>query len=160
MSRLGQPKVVHGESYPYPTKEYRTRKGIQNRCRKSSKDHIRYFDRGITVCQRWVESYSNFLEDMGRCPDVRLQIERVDNNRGYEPGNCIWATVKVNGNNKRNNRFYVYNGIQYNIRELAAEIRCNTASIWFYVNHGKSVEWIADHFRNRNINRELKAAYA
>jgi len=51
-----------------------------------------YGGRGITVCARWRNSYSNFLADMGRKPSRRHQIDRIDNDRPYEPGNCQWIT--------------------------------------------------------------------
>lgn len=160
MSRRGQPKVVHGESFPKPTKEYATWKGIQNRCRPNSKDRERYFDRGIRVCDRWLEGYENFLADMGRAPSSKHSIERRDNSGNYEPGNCIWATVKAQGNNKRNNHFYFLDGQKFNIRELAAYLQCNTASIWQHLKNGKSLEWIAEHFKSRIEAGKVGKKYA
>lgn len=150
MSRQGQPKVVHGESFPTYTKEYRTWKGIKNRCQQTNKDHEKYFDRGIRVCESWSTNYQTFLNDMGRAPASTAQIDRVNNNGNYEPGNCRWSTAKENGNNKRNNRFYIIDGKQYNIREAAALLQCNTASIWLHMQkHGRSIEWVVNHFRSR-----------
>lgn len=59
-----------------------------------------YGGRGITVCERWL-AFDRFLADMGRRPSPAHTIERVNNDRGYSPDNCIWATRDVQAKNKR-----------------------------------------------------------
>jgi hypothetical protein len=58
-----------------------------------------YGGRGVTVCSRW-DDFANFLEDMGERPD-NTEIDRIDTDGNYEPGNCRWVAHKVNSQNRR-----------------------------------------------------------
>lgn len=69
-----------------------------------------YGGRGVKVCDRWLNSFENFLVDMGERPQG-TSIERRDNNGNYEPDNCYWATSKQQGRNKRTNLLLTFHGI-------------------------------------------------
>lgn len=82
------------------TKTYRCWANMLNRCRNSNSDRWLYYGgRGISVCARW-HIFENFLSDMGAAPPG-LTIERKDNDKGYEPGNCVWATYSEQNKNRR-----------------------------------------------------------
>ncbi len=81
------------------TTRFAWRNMIQRCTNPNHKKYINYGARGITVCERW-KIFENFLADMGERPG-NLQIDRIDNNKGYSPENCRWTTSKVNNNNKR-----------------------------------------------------------
>ncbi len=85
-----------------------------NRCTNPlSKDYHCYGGRGITVCKRWSgnDGRKNFLLDMGRRPSSAYSLERKNNNKGYSPSNCVWATRDVQVRNRRTNIFYEIAGI-------------------------------------------------
>lgn len=87
---------THGMSN---TATFRIWAGILRRCFNNNfKFFHRYGGRGITICDRWLK-FENFLEDMGVRPAM-LQIDRIDNDGNYEPGNCRWVTSAVNNSNR------------------------------------------------------------
>jgi hypothetical protein len=85
------------------TKTYGVWESIKKRCldtkNRSYKD---YGGRGITICDEWKDNFLSFLKDMGEAPE-KCVIDRIDNEKSYEPGNCRWITQKENCRNKRNN---------------------------------------------------------
>jgi len=88
----------------YGTKEYRAWHNIKRRCYdKNSRQFKWYGARGISVCDRWLESFLNFLSDVGMAPSEKHSIARIDNNGNYEPSNVKLSTSKEQNNNRRNN---------------------------------------------------------
>ncbi len=79
------------------------------RCRGDKvSDHQYYLLRGIGVCERWLDPV-NFAHDMGERPKG-FSIDRINNDKGYSPDNCRWASPKEQGRNKRNNHTILVNG--------------------------------------------------
>lgn len=82
--------------------EYIAYMNMIQRCMNKNLPIYKYYGaRGITVCERWLESFGNFLDDMGVKPDPSLSLDRVDNNGNYEPSNCRWTDRTTQNRNRR-----------------------------------------------------------
>lgn len=104
----------------YGTSEYSTYRNMLTRCyNNKSKSYKHYGGRGIKVCRRWRNSFENFYADMGDKPGAGYSIERIDNNKGYSPDNCKWATKKEQAQNKRSVVKISVNGETHTIPEWA-----------------------------------------
>lgn len=108
----------------HPNIEGRTIKSMRDafnmtkqRCyNKACKDYKHYGGRDIKICDRWLESFDNFLTDMGVRPKG-MTLERVDNDGDYCPDNCIWATRAAQGQNTRQSRLITYKGGTHTVAE-------------------------------------------
>jgi hypothetical protein len=86
-----------------------------------------YKNRGISVCDRWragedgLSGFSCFLADVGERPSLRHTLERVDNDKGYFPGNCEWATMKAQGRNRITTHLFLHDGKEKTLDELASD---------------------------------------
>jgi hypothetical protein len=96
--------TTHGMRY---TPEYGTWGRIKHRCFvENHPDYKDYGGRGITVCDEWKDSFEAFFEHVGLKPFPKAQLDRIDNNGNYEPGNVRWTTSKINNNNRRTSAKY------------------------------------------------------
>ena len=84
------------------TPTYKSYNSMISRCRdEGNASFPDYGGRGIKVCNRWVESFEDFLEDMGERPGLEYQIDRRDPDGNYEPSNCRWITRAENNARRR-----------------------------------------------------------
>jgi hypothetical protein len=98
---------IHGDANK--TDEYVIWVAMNGRCyNENNTAYKSYGARGITVCDRWKDSYENFISDMGRRPTPKHSIDRIENDKGYSPDNCRWATQKEQCRNQRSNRAVVH----------------------------------------------------
>lgn len=112
------------------TPEYHNWAAMKSRCYCPS--NIKYADyggRGITVCDRWKDSFENFLADMGMRPEPNSEIDRKDTNGNYEPNNCQWATRREQNNNRRNTAFVTMNGATMSLADWCRKLGRNYNSV-------------------------------
>ena len=100
----------------------------------------RYGARGIRVCPRWRVSFGVFLTDMGEMPFPDAQIDRIDNARGYEPGNCRWVTRTQNMNNRTDNRYIEHDGEKLTLADWGRRTGIAPATIAQRIKKGWSVD--------------------
>jgi len=105
MGEAGKNLRTHGASR---TPTWHSWIAMRVRCSPRSKMRAYYFDRGITVCERW-KHFSNFRADMGERPPGTT-LDRINVNGNYEPWNCRWATPCEQRRNRRDTKLYTYAG--------------------------------------------------
>ena len=124
LPRRKLPRQVDGK--PCPT--YVSWVGMKHRCRcPTASNYYIYGQRGITYCSEW-EDYEKFLADMGERP-AGTSLDRIDHNKGYEPGNCRWADATTQANNRRCNQYVDFCGFYVSVVKLARAYGVNVATI-------------------------------
>lgn len=110
------------------TRAYGIWSGMLARCGiESATGFARYGGAGVLVCERW-HTFSNFLADMGE-PPVGMSIDRMENERGYEPGNCCWATRQTQNENRRSVRVIEFAGQSMNVTKWAAHLGISKSTL-------------------------------
>ena len=100
--RNGDPSLKNEQHGLSESLEYKSWAKIKQRClNPNDKRYESYGARGITVCERWKNSFLSFLEDMGPRPSKEHSIDRINVNGNYEPSNCRWADIITQNRNKR-----------------------------------------------------------
>lgn len=131
--------------------------GIKDRC-FDSRHHAfhRYGGRGVTMCERWRQSFDDFCADVGPRP-ARMTIDRIDNERGYEPGNVRWATYTEQNRNRSDTRLLTAFGRTQCVAEWATELGISRAAIAGRLRRGWPVEK-ALGLRRTQMHRRFSSA--
>ncbi|MBW2003019.1 MAG: hypothetical protein JRI72_00180 [Deltaproteobacteria bacterium] len=114
--KVGKSNTTHNMK---KTRQYNTWSHMKSRCTNlKNKNYSKYGGRGITISKKWL-TFEGFWDDMKKGYNDNLTLERIDNNKGYCKENCKWATMKIQQNNKRNNRKITYKGQTRGVYEWA-----------------------------------------
>lgn len=143
--------ITHGETRnKIQTPEYRAYSKMIQRCyNPSNKRYKNYGGRGIKICNRWLKSFSNFLDDMGRRPINCTSIDRVNVNNNYGPSNCRWATGLMQASNKTTTKRIIVNGVETYQSSLAKELNVSDHAIEYHLKKGKSADQIVTYFKSK-----------
>lgn len=129
-------RTTHGMSRTHINSVWRS---MLDRCQNPNNVAYRnYGGRGIAVCERWKE-FKNFFADMGDRPKG-YQIDRINNDGNYEPGNCRWATPRQQQNNKRGTRILEFNGKSQSIGDWSLETGIKWQTLRGRLRNGWSIE--------------------
>lgn len=144
--RYGDPnhrEIVRHNIRVKGTSEHTIWAAIKNRCNNPNEPAYKdYGARGIVICDRWlgIDGFDNFLQDMGKRP-LGMTIERINNDRGYQPDNCKWATMKEQCNNRRSSKYYTITGVTKTLAQWADDSPVKYRTIWQRINGlGWSIE--------------------
>jgi hypothetical protein len=134
--------------------EYITWMAIKERCYNQNSPRYKYYGaRGITVCDRWLESFANFLADIGPRP-FGLSIDRIDNSKGYSPENCRWATPVQQARNKRNSILISHGGESMHVNDWAEKVSIPANILVARLRRGWSVDRVLSQ-KPRDYPRQL-----
>lgn len=148
LAERNRQNATHGMTI---SRSYYSWMAMKKRCyREEDISYHNYGGRGIYVCDRWKNSFENFLEDMGIRPDGR-ELDRIDVNGGYSKENCRWATKKENSSNKRNSFFITHESITKTLAQWAKEKNMYPSTLQRRILSG----WPIEHCLNKP-SRETK----
>ena len=121
--------------------EYTAWHAMKNRCHNSNVREFKYYGaRVIAVCQRWRDSFSDFYADMGPRPSLNHSIDRLDNERGYEPDNCEWRDTFQQSRNRRTTRLLTAFGKTQCVVDWANEYGLSLSCLFARLRKGVPLE--------------------
>lgn len=134
------------------TPEHRCWFLMRSRCYNKNLAHYKnYGAKGIVVCDRWLESFQNFFDDMGKKPSPKHSIERLDSRGNYCPENCVWADRITQNNNTSRNHWLLVNGERKTIAQWARARGISKNTIMKRLRSG----WAQEKAVNEPVNKAL-----
>lgn len=144
--KVQQNHIKHNQT---KTETYKSWLAMKSRCYNVNNPRYNcYGDRNIKVCDRWLHSFENFLEDMGERPKGS-SLDRIDVNGDYTPNNCRWATSFQQGNNRRNTKYLDFDGERKSLSEWSKLLGIKRNTLYSRLSSGWSIE--------KTLNTPVKA---
>lgn len=130
-------RLLHTSHGLHDTKAYNSWTNIKARTTNPKcKEYKWYGARGIVMCDAWMNSFETFYEHVGDPPDPTYSIDRIDNEKGYEPGNVRWASAKAQNNNRRSNVLIAAHGRSLTASQWSDEIGIKRSTISARIRNG------------------------
>lgn len=115
------------------TKEYRAWKAMKARCYSKSNSYMNYQKNNIIVCERWLNSFENFLKDMGTCPE-NYSLDRINNEGNYGPSNCRWVTQQIQCSNRGEfNKIFTFNNETHTLKEWSKILNIKYTTLYLRI---------------------------
>lgn len=138
IERIGNLRRSHGRS---KSAEYRNWMSMKARCYNNKvASYQDYGARGIRVCDRWLDSFEAFLEDMGMRPTPDHTVDRIDVDGDYEPKNCRWLAKPEQARNSRSNRKITIGGVTMTASEWARRVGLKPSTVLARLRKGRGAD--------------------
>lgn len=145
-------QTTHGLRY---SQEYKSWAHAKKRCyNEKTASYKHYGGRGIKMCDRWLNSFENFYEDMGPKPSSEHSLDRYPNNEtgNYEPGNCRWGTDEQQYRNRRSNRWFECNGMKMVLNDWAVYFGVSFATLHGHLKT-KTIDHMFEYYKRKKIEK-------
>lgn len=134
-------KRLYQQHGMYGTQIYRAWQNIKNRCyKKNGIDYKNYGARGITMDEAWFSSFSAFYLGVKDGYEEGKSIDRINNEKGYVPGNIRWATREEQQNNTRRCIYYEYQGERLTLKQISRRIGMHYQTFMSRIKRWGSIE--------------------
>lgn len=128
----------------YYSPAYQSWIAMKNRCTNNKSPRYKEWGgRGIEICDRWIDSFQNFLDDMGERPNGKT-LDRIDNNKGYSKENCKWSSNIEQANNRSSTIKVNFQGKYISLKQLAEITKINYYAVRRHFHKGKNLEEITN----------------
>ena len=129
--------IKHGG---HGTLTYARWKSMMQRCHQVGATNFKHYGaKGITVCDQW-HDFESFRTDMGECPGQTMTLDRIDNAKGYEPGNCRWVTKAKQNRNRSYCIQLTHNGVTMILTDWAAKVGMSPNALAMRIRLGWTTE--------------------